>query len=339
MEHLMHAQLQAKCEAFVAAHRTLSSGFMWDHQLIKQFGALNFIQSNFKGEPDVARIQELRKYIKEQTGIFSPFRGMNELMVAILLYLNPQQEAWLDRALHIYSMMKAAGFSASTYLPLSAMVVADSERGSDAQVEQRIGRMQQFYKGFKQHHFWLTSQDDYIYAALLSGTALPVDAAIDQIEGLYQALHSGGIPKGNGLQSLTHVLCLGEQAPQIKVDKALTCYRLLSEAGYKLSTYHLAYLGVLALVTDTPQALIDEAVAVSQWLKGQKGFGGLSLDKKTRLVMAASLCIQHYIEDVGLSSVAVLANSLQSIIVAEQIAATTAIIAATSAATSASSSS
>lgn len=333
-----HSPLQRRAQRFVAIYQALNANFMWDHQLVKHFGALHCLQHLEQAMPDHDRIKAMRQYIKGHTGVFSPFRGMNELMVAILLAVHPSGEAWLDRGLELYKRLKAAGFSASTYLPLSALVLSESEVGQAQAWEVCIGRMQQFYKGFKDHHLWLTSQDDYVYAALLARTDLPVDASIAEIEHYYQALAQAGIPKGNGLQSLTHVLCLGEQGPSVKVDKVLRAYQGLSERGYRLNQYHLAYVGVIALVTDAPEVLIEAAIDLAEWLKPQKGFGGLSLDKKTRFILAASLCIQDFVKSTDFQTQAVLANSLQAILLAEQMAATAAIIAATTAASASSAS-
>lgn len=328
----------ARAERYIEAYQVLARDFVWDHHLVKQFGALTFVQKVPQGLPDVAKIHEVKKYIKDKTGIFSSFRGMNALMTSLLVYLSEKQEAYFDESLEVFRALKEAGFAAGSYLPLAAMTIAQSCSESDPSQHQKIARMQQFYKGFKSHHFWLTSQDDYVYAALLACTPNSVEPMIDQIETMYRDLSEGGIYKGNGLQSLTHVLALGEQPLNIKVSKALSIYATLNQSGYRLNQYHLAFIGVLCLITDQPQPLLEESIALEGWLKKQKGFGGLSVDKKTRFVIAASICIQEYVEASDFNKTAVLANSLQAIMIAEQIAITAAIIAASAASSSAASS-
>ncbi len=337
MQQAISSVLFAKAQRFVDVFHMLNRGFVWDHGLVKQFGALTYVQQRESGVPDIEQIQEMRRYIKDNTDIFSSFRGMNELMTALLVYLNPKKEAFFDESKEVFKTLKQAGFSAGYYLPLTAIAVAESIKGELSLLDFQVGRMQQFYKGFKSHHFWLTSQDDYVYAALLASTPLPVDDAIREIEQFYIELAENGIYKGNGLQSLTHVLCLGEQDHRQKLEKTLRCHRHLIAKGYKLNHYHLAFLGVLSLVSDAPEVLIDEAIDLEQWLKVQKGFGGLSVDKKTRFVMAASICIQNYIASGKVEHRAILANSIQAIMIAEQIAITAAIIASSAAAASSSS--
>lgn len=43
--------------------------------------------------------------------------------------------------------------------------------------------MNQFYKSMKQNHFWLTSTDDYVFAAVFAATDLDVDETMKKVEG------------------------------------------------------------------------------------------------------------------------------------------------------------
>ena len=242
------------------------------------------------------------------------------------------RSAFFDQSQEIFNALKHAGFSAGSYLPLAAIVLAENPGVVESNLDSRIGRMQQFYQGFKDHHRFLTSQDDYIYAALLACTDFSVDPSIAAIELIYNDLAKAGLSKNNGLQSLSHVLFLGEQHHSIKVKKAVECYFYLASKGYKLNEYHMAFLGVLALFFDQSMSIIDEAINLEQWLKKQTGFGGLTIEKKTRFILAASLCIQNYIDELSHEHKAVLVNSIQAIMMAEQIATTAAIVAITAAA-------
>ena len=94
----------------------------------------------------------------------------------------------------------------------------------------------------------------------------------------------------------------------------------------------------MALLTDQPEAFADQAVELEGHLKTFRGFGSFSIDKKTRFVLAAYLLISQQMEtfhqDVGRTA---LANSVQAILLAQQMAMTAAIVSASAASAGASS--
>lgn len=323
---------QARIKQFIDDYHILNKAFIWDMQLIKQFGAL--VLSKPHTYLDLEGIKETRSYIKHQTSVFSYFRGMNELMLAILVHNQPNSHAVFDQTTKIYDQLKGANFRSGPYLPMAALSMASYS--GDLSIESLIDRMSGFYHGMKANHFWLTGQDDYVFAALLAQSGLPVEASLKHMEMFYEDLADAGLHKGNPLQSLTHVLTLGEEAYTVKLEKAVRLNAYLIQKGYKLNSFHMPMIGVLALITDTPEDLVDQAIEIERHLTKEKGFGSFSMEKKTRFAMAAMLVTQDVIENISdptsSLSAAALANSIQSIVIAQQIAITAAIVATSSSA-------
>lgn len=324
---------QSKATDFVENYSLLKAAFKWDHNLINYFGALMAVGE--KKQVDTEEIKEIRKYIKSNTTVFSQFRGMNELLVALMIWLEPGAERVFDRTIEIYDSLKNSGFKGGTYLPMAAIILAKNE--TKKSVESMIFRMHEFYDGMKEQHFFLTGQDDYVFAALLAATELVPSTTLKLIEDFYRDLHSNGFSKGNALQSLSHVLAIGDEPYDKKLEKTIRVNKAFASKGYKFRDYTMSNLGVLALLTNDPESLVDEVLEVSDWLKTQKGFGGFSLDKKTRTILASSLIAYQYMDDSEVTfEKAVLANSIQTLIIAQQVAMSAAVIAASAAATSAS---
>ncbi len=318
---------------FIANHEILRKEFRWEHALARQFGALLLMKSN--NTPNAESIKSMRTRIRKETSVFSGFRGVAELMMAILLYSEPDSNQLFERTRSIYNQLRKSSFHGSTYLPLAAFVLAKNT--PDTSIADVIIRMQDIFKGMKSRHFWLTGDDDYIYAALLAITDLAVDIALDRMEEYYQDLSQAGFYKGNGLQSLTHVLTLGEECFLNLRDRTERLNRYLIERKYRLSNYQLPVLGVMVLVSDRPEDLADQAIDLEKRLKGNPGFGSFSIDRKTRFVLATSLIIGDWVENSAIDmNRVVLANSIQTILIAEQIAIFAAVIAATSASAAAS---
>ena len=78
----------------------------------------------------------------------------------------------------------------------------------------------------------------------------------------------------NALQSLTHVLTLGEEAADLKCSRTKNIYEELSVKGCKLSKYkELDSLGILVLTTQDVDKITEEIREVYQVLIEKKGFG------------------------------------------------------------------
>lgn len=325
--------IHEKVQQYLAIHDMLKRGFPWEYALARQFGALMLAGEG--QNPTAEGIKAMRDVIRRETSVFSNFRGLNELMLSMLLYREPNGVERFHCMKDVYAQLKANGFWGGTYLPMASLTLA---KGMELQpMSTLIARMRDFYEGMKARHGFLTSQDDYVYAAMLAASPVPTAVGLEDMEAFYHELHAAGIPKGNGLQSLTHVLVLGEESHAEKLSKVIRLNRHLEGRGYRLRDYHTAFLGVMALLTGQPEALADEAIELECHLKTFRGFGSFSIDKKTRFVLAAYLLISQQMEsfhqEVGRTA---LANSIQALLLAQQMAMTAAIVGASAAASASS---
>lgn len=160
---------------------------------------------------------------------------------------------------------------------------------------------------------------------------------IYEIEACYQQLKPNFF-SSNAVQSLSHVLALGQGTIDDKCGRTMQLFDGLKEAGYKYGTsYELPTLGVLALSDGPKDKMIQEIVEINNWLSEQKGFGFFSsVTAKQRLMYAGIVTQLEYINTNAMQSTAV--NSTISLIVAQQAAMCAAIAASTAASVSASAS-
>ncbi len=322
----------ALIDKYVACHELLRRGFPWEYTLARQFGAL--LLADMPYPPTVEGIKDMRAHMRRETSVFSGFRGISELLMAMMLYREPNGVALFNRTLTTHRMMREAGFRGTTYLPMAAMTLAKNTQ--DYRFPEMIARTEAYYRGMKAEHFWITSQDDYVFAVLLACSGHPVEPTLLNVEYLYRQLPFAGLPRGNGLQSLTHVLGLGEDPVEVMLARTSRLFIHLSQRRYRLTEYRMPFLGVLALVSDTPELLADQAIDMAETLRQVRGFGNFSCDRKTRLMLAGSLLVEHQVAgfrgEVGRTA---LANSIQAILLAQQAAMMGAIIAASTASTAA----
>lgn len=332
----MDVRLKEKVDLMVENYNELKSNFKWDTSLLKHFCAM--MHAARAEKVNIEKIQEIEKYIKDETGWTSDYRGTNKLIIATLLCFEDDYKSFFKDMLEVHEKMRQEGFKKSEYLPLATYTIVN-----DAPREKwnyKIQRMDKFYRSMKENHFWLTSTNDYVFAAVLAATDLNVEETMGKIEECYKVLSKEGFWKGNDLQTLSHILALGEESVYEKCKKANELYNKLKDEKCKFNYNGLATLGVLTLISEDKDQIVSGIKEVSDFIHNKPGYGMWSLDKSTRIILSANLVCDFYVDEMkkGVIKVA-LANSINSIVIAQEQAVIAGCIAASIAASSSSSSS
>jgi hypothetical protein len=330
---MINKELVQKCDLFGENYRIIRQNFKWEYATMCCLSAL--LYTNVGREVNVDEIKKTKEIIKSNTGLFSAFKETTFFALATLLSLEPNPTELFHKTINIYQKMKEERFHSSPYLTLAAFSIA--KQTEDYQVDAVINRAKEFYDAMKKEHRFLTSSDDYGYAAMLATTDLPVAETIREMETCFENLK----PKfgsGNALQSLTHVLTIGEEHAIDKSERAKDIYDKLYEKGCKLSKYNeLATLGILVLIQTDVETLTDDINEVYNILLKKKGLGKWSMSKHERTMYASALVADEFIHDQKKNALTeTLTNNLTSIIIAQQ---TAIIIAASSASAAAAASS
>lgn len=335
---------ETKLSQLIEYYQQLRKAFKWDHQLIHILGALLLISD--KKSIDTDEIKAVRQIIKRRCGMFSYFRGTNELLLAILIYCKSNEQRTPDQIFSevhdTYTKMRHSGLKSSLFLVTGALHLAQFIYEKDATMgrtlEDLANQTHAFYQGMKKQHFWLTGHESQIYALMLAMADCPLHETLTEAERFYHDLRHLGFSRGSALQNLSHVLALGENSYELRRDIVNSLNHHLIYRRYKLNRYQMPFLGVLTLVSDRPENLADEAIEMSEWLTNKKGFGSWSIDKKMRFTLAASLASLEYLhKDEGQISQSVLTGSIQSAILAQQAAMIAAISSASAASAAAAS--
>lgn len=314
---MISSSLLAKCDLFAENFLTLQKNFKWDDTLMHHLGALYYTDADLA--VDVDAIKDAKEIIKKNTGAFSAFRETTFMAHAVMLSLEQDPKELFNRSFDIYGDLKKAGFYGSPYLTLAAASIAKKSDLTDTGPV--VLRAKEFYDAMKRKHRFLTSADDYGYTAMLSLSGLPVEGAIREMETCYEYLKKD-FGSGNALQSLTHVLTLGEETAEAKCSRAKKLYECLLEKGCKLSKYdQLASLGILVLITENVDKITDDIKDAYEVLLEKKGFGKWSVTKHQRTMYAAALAASDYIKGCSRNTMDMtLASSITSIVMAQQTA-------------------
>ncbi len=331
----MDLVLKQKTDLMVENFYELKSSFKWDTNLVKHFAAMVYATKDRKVNTD--KLHEIKKYIKDETKWTSYFRGTNEFILATLISLEDNYMSFFKDTSELYERMVQNGLKRSTQLPLAAYTIV--KETTREEWNEKLNRMKDFYSKMKENHFWLTSADDYVFAAVLSSTDLNVSDTSKNMEYCYNYLNREGFYKGNDLQTLSHILSIGEEGVDEKCSKAVSLYKKLKEKDCKLQYSGLATLGLLALVASDVNKITDEIKEVYDYIYSKESYGFWSLDKSMRNILAATIVSDFYVDEIkrGVLQVA-LGNSISAIIIAQQQAAVAAACAASAAAASSASS-
>lgn len=328
----MDTLLRQKADLMAENFTTLKKSFRWESSLSNHFGAM--VHTTKRRNVNVEYLTEVRKFLKEETGWTSQFRGINLHILSNLLCLEEDFRDLFTRITGLHGKLRDSGFHNSSQLPLSAYTLAKTSDKKDW--DSRVDRMHAFYRKMKENHFWITSSDDYVYAAILAATDRNVEETAQEIERCYTCVNQGGINKGNYLQTLSHILALGEESTSSKCQKALRIYQGVKERKCSLDYYGLASVGVLALIASDTEKVANEVKETYEYIYQKEGYGFWSIDRNTRAILASSLVTDYYLEGIekGILQVT-LGNSIHAIVVAQQTAAVAAACAASAAAASA----
>lgn len=329
----MRDELQKRCQLFIQNRDIVKNAFGWESYYIYPLCASLFTIRGIQADAGV--MKDCRDLLKEKTGFFSNFRGISKMATVTTLSLSPSPENKLNQLLDIYGKLKEV-FWGSEYLTVAASVISDM--AEPGQYEQITHRTRTIYNRMKETHPFLTSGEDSSFAALLALSELD-DIYIEQeMERCYTLLKPYFF-SGNAVQSLSHILALGEGSAAQKCEKAMALFDYLKSHGHKYGTsYELATLGVLALLDTDIKTLAQDIMDVDDYLHSQKGFGAFGIGARQRLMYAGVLTMCDYMPQLQPMKTAAL-NGVVSLVIAQQAALCASAAAASAAATSASSSS
>ena len=310
----MKDPLNALCDNFIENRDRIRSGFGWEYSYIYPVCAAIF--TNKRQTVNIEQMKECRDILKEKTGIFSNFRGMIQLIVISMMAADNAPERKLENALEVYSELKEH-FWRSLYLPIVSLVVADM--ADPREYADIAARTKRIYTLMKKEHPFLTSDEDSVFAALLALSERGDEEIVSETEACFDILKEKFISR-NAVQSLSHVLAIGEGSAEDKCRRTIELYNGLKEAGCKYGTgYELATLGVPALLPEDLDTVIGDIKEADKFLSKQKGYGFLGCGKHQRLMHAAMLVSGAYIGDSGNIMDSAAISSAVSLIVAQQI--------------------
>ena len=326
----MRTTLEQLCNNFISNRDAVKSIFKWENERLVAASAISLLNRGILA--DAAKLEECKKLLKENTGVFSNFRGNVEVPMVAQLVIADVPADKMKKTLKVYNILKQE-FHGSEYLVLAAAVLADMV--SEDQAAKMAEKARTIYNKMKKDHPFLTSGEDSVYAVLMAVSEKSDEALMEEMEVCYKKLKES-FSASNEVQALAHVLSIAEGGAEEKCKKVVALYDALRDAEVKYGKYHeLVVLASLAMLPVEQSVLVEDIKTVDAFLEKQKGYGFLGLDKKTRLMHAAMIVSCDYVKN-NTTDIAAMTGTLAA--VAAQQAAMCAVIAASAASSAASAS-
>lgn len=326
----MNEQTLRNCEQLIANRDKLSAAFKWENALMHLSCAEIYLSKGKEVDKDA--LETCRKLLKNKLGAFSTFRGMVQTPITAMLAVSENPEELLDNAVKVYELLKKH-FSASNYLPVAAMMIAQTEE--PYRYEQIVTRTHTLYKLMKEKHRFLTSEEDSTFCALMALSEKSDSELIAEAEKCFTILKGKGF-SANAVQSLGNVLALCDGTAEEKCEKTMQLFDKLKAAKHRYGKeYELPTLGILAMSGEDLDSIVQEMAEIDNWLAKQKGFGMWSGISEQQRLMYAGMIAQKKVVNHDTMQAAAIGGTI-AMVVAQQ-AAMCAILAGTMAATTVSS--
>ena len=263
----MDRQIESKCLGLIENYRALAEGNRMEFAEMVLACAGIYLAAGVK--PDMDRVKECRKLLKNRAGIFSNFRGSDELLVRCKMALSDDPGLYFEKVEKEYQSIRS--FFSGEQTVLAAMILA--EQGT---AEGLAERTKQIYKEMKDAHPWLTSENDLPFAALMAVSGRDVSAVYAEAEEIYALLRKNLHADRDTLQMLSHILAIRDGRPDAKCEKVCALADGLKAARHSLGRgSRLAILGLLADSGLPADSLVERICETDDFLKQHKPFRGL----------------------------------------------------------------
>ncbi len=278
----MDRQIENKCLNLVENYRILAAGNKWEFSEMLLACAGIYLVAGVT--PDMSRVKECKKLLKSKAGIFSNFRGQDELLVRCKMALADDPALYFDNLEREYRSLKT--FFSGEQTVLAAMILAEQDHR-----EGLAEKTKQIYKEMKEAHPWLTSENDLPFAALMAVSGRDAASIYAEAEEIYAYLKENLRVDRDTLQMLSHILAVRSGRTDTKCEKLCALAGGLKAAKRSLGGgSRLAILGLLADAGLSADALVERIAETDDFLKQYKPFRGIfGVGKDCRRMFAVQM--------------------------------------------------
>lgn len=285
----MKQSLLERCQAQIRCEEAMRKSAKLEYEHVLKLCAM--LHVNAGREVDAERIKECGRILKEKAGIFSNFRGTLERVVTVKMALADDPAAWISDVMDVYQQLKTG-----VKLPGEMIAMAAATIVENCPAERRAeiaGQSLEAYAKLKKIHPFLTDENDMSLIALMIMAGKDPDRAAQEAEELFQAMKTHYKIGVDIAQSAAMVLALSDKPANQKLEAFFTLFEACK--AEKHATAKDKAMVVYSAFADADYDLAETVAAIGEvddWLKGQKGYGALSLGTSERRLFAAAIVLE-----------------------------------------------
>ena len=285
----MKPSLQAICEAQIRNETAMRKVAKLDYETVLKLCAMMHV--NAGREVDAERIRECGDILKSRAGVFSNFRGTLQRVILTKMALANDPAAYIDDVMGVYENLKQDRKLPGEMLAMAATTIVENcpeERRAEV-----VERTRETYAMLKKEHPFLTDESDMSLIALMIMAGKDPGQAAEEAERLFRAMKSDYQIGSDAAQSAAMVLALSDKPADRKLAAFFGLYDACKAA--KHATSRDKAMVIYAAFADADDDLKEVAASIGEvddWLKGQKGYGALSIGTSERRLFAAAMVLK-----------------------------------------------
>lgn len=278
----MEKILKDKVELTVKNYRTAKEILRNDGDILNHFGSL--VYAHYEKEIPIAKVKEIRKYIKSTSSRVSPFRGDILYILSLLIAIEEERELEIiDRMYKVMSLLTEGGFKECDHLALASFVIVKYDKNN--RENEIVQKMKEVYQLLKTKYKNITQEDDYLVCALWALNDIDVDTLNEFIEAIYEQMSELKINSKNSIQGLANAVMLNESSGHMY--RTMEFIMQLEKRGLKIANQFFPLLGVL--INITPRRVADLVEDVIEELCDEEYEYEYYMDKGFRTIIATSI--------------------------------------------------
>ena len=287
----MEEKLRERCALLGENRDAINKAMKWDYNAM--YTAAAGIYAAEDTAVDIEALQEARAVLKKSEGIFSDFRAHLMVPIVCRMALSGDPDGYLRKMKAAYKLFQEGKLLGSEYRLGAAMILA--ERVPESSFEEYVRKTWDVYAALNEKHRFLTGDSDMPFAALLAVAGGETSAIASEAENCFRIL-SERFRDQDAMWTLAQVLALFPQDAESKCRKIIAIFDEMKDRGQKYGKgKEIAMLGLLTALDEPPALIAAQIDAADDFMKENKSFRGLNMDKTTRAMFAAQVVLDAYV--------------------------------------------
>ena len=291
----MKEELQKRVDLFIENKDKIKAEFPKEAETLSILCAALIGLRNREADPK--KMRKSLEIVRENTGVFSSFRGSLRMPIITKMSLTGDSKDFLYVVQKNYNALSGHKWMGNIYQILASMIMYEYVERKE--VNAMVSSTKAIYAKMKKTHPFYTSQEDCTFAALLAMTDRNEDEMLADIEKMYKILKERFKYNRNATLALAHVLYLNNDDIDTKCKKVIDIYDALKDKGVKFTTtYEFVTLGVITNLDVDIETIASDIYEVNLFLKKDKAFGMLGVGRSERHMYACMGAVSLHMENI-----------------------------------------